>query len=55
MLGWMMVFALVSISAAVTDTVAGSAATLISMKAATLLFAVLFLACFLTSVVRGRV
>jgi hypothetical protein len=43
MLGWMLVFALIAVLAAV-----------ISMKLATLVFGVLFFACLLTSVARGR-
>jgi hypothetical protein len=43
MLGWMLVFALIAVLAAV-----------ISMKLAALVFGVLFFACLLTSVARGR-
>jgi uncharacterized membrane protein YtjA (UPF0391 family) len=54
MLGWMMVFALMAILAAVLTIVAGPGAGLFSTKLATVVFGVLFLACLLTSFARGR-
>lgn len=54
MLGWMMVFALMAILTASLTFTAGPAAGFISTKLATLVFGVLFLACLLTSIARGR-
>jgi len=53
MLGWMIVFALMALIAALCFT-AGPAAASASMKLATYVFGGLFLACVLTSVARGR-
>lgn len=55
MLGWMMVFAFLAILAAILTVAAGPVTGVISTKIATWLFGVLFVACLLTSVVRGRV
>jgi len=54
MLGWMMVFALMALLAAVVNLVAGPAADSMSMKLATAVFSGLFIVCLLTSVARGR-
>ena len=54
MLGWMIVFAFMAILAGVMTAVAGPSAGVISTKAATLVFGVLFLVCLLTSFARGR-
>jgi hypothetical protein len=54
MLGWMMVFALMAILAAVTNLIAGPAAEPVSMKLATMIFGALFFVCVITSVARGR-
>jgi|GEM_PF-1860995 len=54
MFGWMIVFALMAVLTASVNVAAGPAGALISMKLATAVFAFLFLACFLTSIVRGR-
>jgi uncharacterized membrane protein YtjA (UPF0391 family) len=54
MLGWMLVFALIAILAAVMTVVSGPAAGVIGAKLATLVFGVLFLVCLLTSFARGR-
>lgn len=54
MLGWMIVFALIAILAGATSVIAGPATGLISTNFATVVFGVLFLACLLTSLVRGR-
>ena len=54
MLGWMMVFAIMAILAGVLTMAADPGAGLISTKLATLVFVVLFFACLLTSVGRGR-
>jgi uncharacterized membrane protein YtjA (UPF0391 family) len=54
MLGWMLVFALIAILAAVMTVVSGPAAGVIGAKLATLVFGVLFLVCVLTSFARGR-
>jgi hypothetical protein len=51
MLGWMMVFALMAILAAVTSLVAAEP---VSMKLATMIFGALFFVCVITSVARGR-
>lgn len=54
MLGWMITFALMAILAAVLAITADPSAGFISSKLATLVFGVLFLACLITSVARGR-
>jgi uncharacterized membrane protein YtjA (UPF0391 family) len=54
MLGWMLVFALIAILAAVMTVVSGPAVGVIGAKLATLVFGVLFLVCLLTSFARGR-
>jgi uncharacterized membrane protein YtjA (UPF0391 family) len=54
MLGWMMVFAFIAVLAGILTVIADPAAGLISTKLATLVFGVLFLACLLTSLARGR-
>lgn len=54
MLGWTMVFGLIAVLAWVMDVVAGPATAAVSTKLAMLVFGVLFLACLLTNVVRGR-
>jgi hypothetical protein len=54
MLGWMLVFALIAILAAVVNVIAGPATASISMKLAIAVFGALFVACLLTSVARGR-
>lgn len=54
MLGWMIVFALMSIFAAILMMAEDPAGGFISMKLATLVFGVLFLACLLTTVARRR-
>jgi uncharacterized membrane protein YtjA (UPF0391 family) len=54
MLGWMIVFALIAIVAAVTNLVAGPAAESVSMKLATMVFGALFFVCVITSLARGR-
>lgn len=55
MLGWMMVFALMAILAAVSNMIAGPAAELVSMKLATILFGALFFVCVITGLARGRI
>jgi hypothetical protein len=54
MLGWMMVFALMAILAAVINMIAGPAAESVSMKLATMIFGALFVICVITSAARGR-
>lgn len=54
MLGWTIIFALMAFLAGFMVILAGPAAALPAMKLATLLFGSLFLACLLTTVVRGR-
>jgi uncharacterized membrane protein YtjA (UPF0391 family) len=54
MLGWMIVFALIAILAGVMTVAAGPSAGLVSTKLASVVFGVLFLACVLTSLARGR-
>jgi hypothetical protein len=54
MRGWMMIFALMAILAAVINMVAGPAAELVSMKLAMMIFGALFFVCVITSVARGR-
>jgi hypothetical protein len=53
MLGWMMAFALMALLAGALSIGAGPAAGLIATKLATVVFSVLFVACLLTSIVRG--
>jgi len=53
MLGWMMVFALMTILSAVMNLVAGAAEPT-SMKLATMVFGALFFVCVITSLARGR-
>jgi len=55
MLGWMIVFALMSILAAILTLAEYPAAGFVSTKLATLVFGVLFVACLLTTVARRRV
>ena len=54
MLGWMMVFAFIAILAGTLSVTIGPPAGFISTKFAAIFFGALFLACLLTSVVRGR-
>jgi hypothetical protein len=54
MLGWMIVFGLMAILAAVMTVAAGPSADIISTKMAAVVFGVLFFACLLTSFARGR-
>lgn len=54
MLGWMIVFALMAILAAVMTVAADPAAGLVSAKLATLVFGLLFLVFVLTRFARGR-
>jgi hypothetical protein len=54
MLGWMIVFALMTVLATVMTVAAGPSAGFISTKLAALLFGFLFLASVLTSLVRRR-
>jgi hypothetical protein len=54
MLGWMIVFGLMTILSTVTTMVAGPASGVLSTKLAALVFGLLFLASVLTSVVRRR-
>jgi hypothetical protein len=54
MLGWMIVFALMTALATVMTFVAGPSAGFISTKLAALIFGFLFLASALTSLVRRR-
>jgi uncharacterized membrane protein YtjA (UPF0391 family) len=54
MLGWMMVFALIAILAAVVNAAGVAATASISMTLATVVFGALFLVCLLTAVARGR-
>jgi hypothetical protein len=54
MLGWMMIFALMALLAAIAVAVAGPGAASVSLKVATTIFSVLFCACVVTSVVRRR-
>ena len=55
MLGWMIVFALMTVLATVSTVAAGPSAGVISTKLAALVFGFLFLACLLTSFVRRRI
>jgi hypothetical protein len=55
MLGWMMVFGLMAILAAILTVAADPLTGFVSAKIATYIFGVLFVACLLTSVARGRV
>jgi uncharacterized membrane protein YtjA (UPF0391 family) len=54
MLGWMIVFALLALTAATLTMIAGPAAALLSTKAAVLLFGGLFLIGAVTNLARGR-
>jgi hypothetical protein len=54
MLGWMIVFALMTLLSTVMAVAAGPSAGLISTKLAAFVFGLLFLASVLTSVVRRR-
>jgi hypothetical protein len=54
MLGWMIVFALMTVLATVMTIAAGPSAGFISTKLAALVFGFLFLASVLTSLVRRR-
>ncbi|HEY3824054.1 MAG TPA: hypothetical protein VGL82_05820 [Bryobacteraceae bacterium] len=54
MLGWMIIFAFMTVLATVMTVVAGPSAGFISTKLAALLFGFLFLACVFTSLVRRR-
>jgi hypothetical protein len=54
MLGWMMVFALMTILAMVRTVAAGASGTFLSTKLAVLVFGLLFLASVLTNIVRRR-
>jgi hypothetical protein len=54
MLGWMIVFALMTVLATVMTVAAGPSADVVSTKLAALVFGFLFLACVLTSLVRRR-
>jgi len=54
MLGWMIVFALMTVLATVMTVAAGPSAGFISTKLAALVFGFLFLVCVLTSLVRRR-
>jgi uncharacterized membrane protein YtjA (UPF0391 family) len=54
MLGWMMVFALIAILAAVVNVAGGAATASNSMTLAMVVFGALFLACLLTALARGR-
>jgi hypothetical protein len=54
MLGWMMIFALMALLAAIANVAAGPTAAGISLKVATAIFSVLFCACVVASVVRRR-
>jgi hypothetical protein len=55
MLGWMIVFALMTVLATALTVAAGPSAGVISTKLAALVFGFLFLACLLTSFVRRRI
>jgi uncharacterized membrane protein YtjA (UPF0391 family) len=54
MLGWVLVFALMTIVAAVLSVAAGPVEGMIAAKVATLIFGVLFLITAVTSLARGR-
>ena len=54
MLGWTMVFAFLAILAGIFTMTAGPTDALMSAKLATAVFSLLFLACLLTSLARGR-
>jgi len=54
MLGWMLVFALMTILATVMTVAAGPSAGFLSTKLAAVVFGILFLASALTSMVRRR-
>jgi len=55
MLGWMMVFALMTVLGSVMTLAGTLAAAPVSMKLVTLVFGVLFLVCLFTRFVRDRV
>jgi len=54
MLGWMIVFALITVLGALMSLAGIVAPESVSMKLATVVFGVLFLACVLTRFVRDR-
>ena len=54
MLGWMIVFGLMTILTGAIDVAASPGAAPVSMTVAMVVFGLLFLVCLLTSVVRGR-
>lgn len=54
MLGWMIVFGLMTLVTGALDAISSPAATSVSMTVAVVVFGLLFLVCLLTSVVRGR-
>lgn len=54
MLGWMLMFALITIVAAIMTVTAGAAAGIIAAKLATLVFGILFLVCVISSLARRR-
>jgi hypothetical protein len=54
MLGWMMVFALMTILAMVRTVAGGASADFLSTKLAALVFGLLFLLSLLTNIVRRR-
>ena len=54
MLGWMMVFALMTILSMVRTVAAGASAPFLSTKLAVLVFGLLFLATVLSNIVRRR-
>jgi hypothetical protein len=54
MLGWMMVFALMTILAMVRTVAGGTSASFLSTKLAALVFGLLFLATALLNIVRRR-
>lgn len=54
MLGWMMVFALMTILATVRTVAGGASETFLSAKLAALVFGFLFLASFVLTIVRRR-
>lgn len=54
MLGWMIVFGLLTLLTGSMDVVSSPGAPPVSMTVAMVVFGLLFLVCLLTSVVRGR-
>lgn len=54
MFGWMLVFALITIVAAILTVTTGAAAGILAAKFATFVFGFLFLACVISSLARGR-